>query len=72
MKIDALSANATVFSDIKVGDAFWVGKRLYLKIGTYLTVSENRYTAVNIETGSLIDIYDDDVIIPAKVRVVNE
>lgn len=66
MKID----KKTVFSDIKVGDTFWDGCRLFLKIGTYYTINENRYSAVNLETGSLIDFYDDDVVVPANVKIV--
>lgn len=66
MKID----KKAVFSDIKVGDTFWDGYQLFLKIGTYYTINENRYSAVNLETGSLIDFYDDDVIVPANVKIV--
>lgn len=68
MKID----KKAVFSDIKVGDTFWVGNQLFLKIGTYYTINKNRYTAVNLENGALIDVYDNDVIVPANVVIVDE
>lgn len=68
MKID----KKAIFSDIKVGDTFWVGNQLFLKIGIYYTTNKNRYTAVNLETGALIDVHNDDVIVPANVVIVDE